>query len=287
VLGFGLLLFRERSQRTVLIWAAILIVVVPIAASSIPLIRSFAGADTTSPPPAGERNQMLLTMFAGGRPAQIVKGNLLMLQQMYLTPQVIGYTNLFGFFLLGLYAGRARFFENPMTYRRQLRTLTWWGFSIGVICSLAQIALRARFGGGESVAPLPWFPLAIVATTVISTTPFALAYIAAATLLLHARRWRRILGAFAPVGRMALTNYLSQTAICLIVFYGGGLFGSFRPALGLLIAVLIFTAQMVFSAWWLDRFRFGPAEWLWRSLTYGQRQPMRIAKTTAAIPALG
>jgi uncharacterized protein len=118
----------------------------------------------------------------------------------------------------------------------------------------------------------------MAATMVISTTPFALAYIAAATLLLDHPRWKPFLGAFAPVGRMALTNYLGQTLICLSVYYGGGLFGSFRPALGLLLAVSIFFLQMHYSAWWLSRYRFGPMEWLWRSLTYGHRQPMRIPR---------
>jgi uncharacterized protein len=65
--------------------------------------------------------------------------------------------------------------------------------------------------------------------------------------------------------------------ICSLIFYsyGLGLFGSVGRATGLALAVVIFAAQARYSVWWLERFHFGPAEWLWRSLTYGKRQPMR------------
>lgn len=82
----------------------------------------------------------------------------------------------------------------------------------------------------------------------------------------------------AAVGRMALTNYLLQTVICTTLFYGYG-FGLFAAInrtglIGVVLAIWIF--QLVASPWWLARYRFGPAEWLWRSLTYWQRQPMRL-----------
>lgn len=290
LLGFGLLLFRKRSQRTVLIWAAVLICV-PVAAASVPLIRSLvapsssAAASAADATPQQQRNQTVLALFRSAQPAQIVQGNVLMLRRMYFSPQAFTYVNLFGFFLLGLYAGRARFFENVMAYRPQLRRLVVWGFAIGITAALAEAGLRMTFGGRQ--AALPWFPLAITGTDVISTTPFALAYIAAATLLLEHRRWKTVLGRFAPVGRMALTNYLTQTLVCLAIYYGGGLFGNFRPALGLLIAVTIFVAQMGVSAWWLSRYRFGPMEWLWRSLTYGEMQPMRVARPERVPAAIG
>jgi uncharacterized protein len=87
-----------------------------------------------------------------------------------------------------------------------------------------------------------------------------------------------VLAVFAPAGRAALTVYLSQTLICIALFYGIGLGfgGQVGPTLFLPIAVAIFAAQVLLSFVWLRRFRFGPMEWLWRSLTYGKRQPLVI-----------
>ena len=82
---------------------------------------------------------------------------------------------------------------------------------------------------------------------------------------------------------MALTHNLSQSAVYLLVFTGVGLnlYGKIGPAVAILIAVAVFTLQVAFSRWWLKRFRFGPAEWLWRSLTYGTSQPMAQGRTCA------
>ena len=82
----------------------------------------------------------------------------------------------------------------------------------------------------------------------------------------------------APLGRMAFTNYVVQSVILGWIFYGYGLgfFGRMSAANCFVVVVLIYAAQIVFSIWWLRRFRFGPLEWLWRSLMYGRRQPLRL-----------
>ncbi len=83
----------------------------------------------------------------------------------------------------------------------------------------------------------------------------------------------------AAVGRMALTNYLMQTIICTTIFYGHGfgLYGRVERTEQLLIVLAICACQLVLSPLWLGKFRFGPMEWVWRSLTYGKRQPFRRA----------
>jgi uncharacterized protein len=84
-------------------------------------------------------------------------------------------------------------------------------------------------------------------------------------------------------GRMALTNYLIQIVSLDLVFSGYGLnVGKIRPVVGLAAALACFAAETLFSTAWLRRFNYGPAEWLWRSLTYGQPQPMRRAPTASA-----
>lgn len=96
-------------------------------------------------------------------------------------------------------------------------------------------------------------------------------------LLIDQRPSLPFLPPLAKVGRMALTNYLGQSLIATTLFYGYGfgLTGSVGKLGTIGIAVLIFAAQILFSVLWLRSFRHGPMEWLWRSFTYGVRQPMR------------
>jgi len=103
------------------------------------------------------------------------------------------------------------------------------------------------------------------------------AYVAAALFLLA--RMPGLTGRLRFVGnagRMALSNYLLQIAAIDLLFsgYAVGL-GHIRPVIGPAAALTCFAAEALFSTAWLARFRFGPAEWLWRSLTYGRMQPMR------------
>lgn len=88
-------------------------------------------------------------------------------------------------------------------------------------------------------------------------------------------RLRRVL---AAVGRMALTNYLMQTVICTTIFYGHGLglFGYVERKYQIVIVLAVWAVQLIYSPIWLRHFRFGPAEWAWRSLTYGRRQSIRM-----------
>lgn len=103
-----------------------------------------------------------------------------------------------------------------------------------------------------------------------ATVPLAFAY-AAAVLL-----WIPASPLLAAGGQMALTNYLTQSAVFCFVFYGYGLgqFGRLDVVPTVVGGVAFYLVQLVCSRLWLRRFHFGPAEWLWRSLSYGRRQPM-------------
>ena len=107
----------------------------------------------------------------------------------------------------------------------------------------------------------------------------ALGYIGLVMLACRHGWWPALTVRLAAVGRMALTNYLLQTLICTTVFYGHGLglFGQVSRVgqSGLVLAT--WTLLLIVSPWWLGRFRYGPAVWLWRSLAYRRRQPMRIS----------
>jgi uncharacterized protein len=79
---------------------------------------------------------------------------------------------------------------------------------------------------------------------------------------------------------MALSNYLFQSIVCTFIFYnfGLGFYGQAGPAIGLALAIVIFTGQVYLSKFWLQHYQYGPMEWLWKSLTYGKFFRMRQPK---------
>ncbi len=107
--------------------------------------------------------------------------------------------------------------------------------------------------------------------------PVALGYVGMIMLACKTDSLRYFTNRLARTGQMAFTNYLSQSLICSLIFYGHGLgwFGAVSRVQQFVIAMIILLVQIAFSNWWLERFRFGPMEWLWRSLTYFELQPMR------------
>ena len=100
--------------------------------------------------------------------------------------------------------------------------------------------------------------------------PVALGYVAIVMLICKSGLWEKLVRRLAAVGRMALTNYLLQTVICTTIFYGHGLglFGQVERGGQILIVFAVWMILLFISPLWLRRFQFGPAEWLWRTLTY-------------------
>lgn len=105
----------------------------------------------------------------------------------------------------------------------------------------------------------------------------AFGHIGAVMLIVKTGFLQRLMARFSAVGRMALTHYLLHSAVMTTIFYGYGLalYGTVPRFAQMGFVVALIGAQMLVSPWWLERYRFGPVEWLWRSLTYWQRQPMR------------
>lgn len=121
-----------------------------------------------------------------------------------------------------------------------------------------------------------WVPQAM---HVVGVPILDLGYATGLILLFHSSRFGILARMFGPVGRMALTNYLVQGMFIGLVLYGfhGGLAlaGQIEPKVVLPICLGFFALQIVFSQLWLARYRYGPMEWLWRSLTYGERPTLR------------
>ena len=156
-------------------------------------------------------------------------------------------------FLLGVLVWRSGLLRHLGRYKPELAVIAVIGIVMGA--GLTRTDASARF----------------------ATVALALGYGAAVLLLVQLPVTGRALGAFDPLGRMAFTNYVMQSLVFGWIFfgYGLGLFGRLGAAPALTIGVGVFAAQMLLSAWWLARFRFGPLEWLWRTLMYGEAQPMR------------
>lgn len=166
-------------------------------------------------------------------------------------------------FLLGMVAGRRRLLAQVRGDEPLLRRLQWVGFPVGIAGGLLY-----TLGGGNGDT------LAVTAS--VATAPLlTAAYVA--TLLRVMHRLTYVRDALAPAGRIALTNYLGQSFLGLLIFTGVGLgaAGSLSPLATIGVAVLIFALQLGASAWWLRRHQYGPAEWLLRWITNARRPAWR------------
>jgi len=174
-------------------------------------------------------------------------------------------------FLLGLAIGKSGLLADPARHLVTLRRARLGGFFVGAPATVAWLWIRP-----ESVYAFEVETVVSTAAFVVSAPALSIAY--AASLVLAAREpshLRRMMP-LAAVGRVALSAYLMQSVVMttLAYGYGAGLFGRVGSAGALAIAVAILVVQVSIAAWWTRRFRFGPAEWLWRTLSYGRVQPL-------------
>jgi uncharacterized protein len=112
----------------------------------------------------------------------------------------------------------------------------------------------------------------------LGSVPVALGHVGVLILVVKLGLCRIVTLGLARAGQMAFTNYLMQSVLCSLIFYGFGLglAGELNRPAQVLVAVGIWLVEILWSVAWLSHFHFGPAEWLWRSLTYWRLQPMRL-----------
>ncbi len=178
----------------------------------------------------------------------------------------------FGRLLLGLYVARTLDLGNLGAHRTLLRRV----LLLGGVCGLVGSSI---FAGNllSNAGSDPW--LAFIRRLVVEggQLGLTLAYASALALTFLVTYWRRVILVLAPIGQMALTWYLFQTALGIWMFYGfsGGpaLMGKLGPASLAALGLVGFGMQVVIAHGWMRRLRYGPAEWCWRSLTYGRVQP--------------
>ena len=191
----------------------------------------------------------------------------------------------FPLFLLGLYAGKRKIFNEIFSHRQFLRNVMKWGFLIGI----TGVSISLGYDAWNYINDINKDSYSYLLNFFVrSEGPFwqlgvlmmALAYVAGLTLLLENINWKKRLSFLAPVGRMGLTNYLLQLiAIDILFFRGFNNPDKFGPFWRTIFALIVFALLVIISRWWFKYFRMGPLEWLWRSLTYLKFQPMRVKKT--------
>ena len=181
--------------------------------------------------------------------------------------------------LFGAYAGRRKVFSNVRGNRNFLRKVMFWGLLIGFI----GIAIDAGTNWNHSKNLYIYDITGIFLSHYILFLSFG--YVAALTLLVENKTWKRRLSFFAPVGQMGLTSYILHTIALTVVFekFAFRLLGKVGQFYGLLLSIGVFIIIYFLSRLWLNYFRMGPFEWLWRSLTYWKIQPMRLKPTDISI----
>ena len=190
----------------------------------------------------------------------------------FMAPLLLGFLpQTAGLMLCGIAAWRSGVLREPQRYKRLLGTIFVGALAIGATATSLQVFSRSS--GRTQAIPEGLLRLC-------SFVPLAFSYAAGVLLWMTPARVTPVTALFASLGQMALTNYLTESVVLGVIFYGYGfgLFGRIGSALGLLIGVALYVSQLFFSRFWLRYYRFGPVEWLWRSLTYGRWQPMRGGK---------
>ncbi|PTL75117.1 DUF418 domain-containing protein [Vitiosangium sp. GDMCC 1.1324] len=296
VVGFALLLFYQRSDRTLLAWVFVLMVAVPLV---VPAIQRFGpillhgaqaaaeAAKASESQEAQEKAQFLAGLSSGSFWTTQEANARYYVDMFFRVNRLLWMSVILGRFLLGLLAGRHLLLQDVERHRPLHRRLLIWGLVLGVLGNGTGLVMqRLRIAGLVDPAKDSWmFVMSVIQE--VGYLGLAAVYVAAFALLFQRERWRRVMQVLAPVGRMALTNYLLETVVSLCIYdgWGLGLVGRMPPSSCVAVSLAVFALQVPLSHWWLSRFRFGPAEWLWRSLTYGRAQPMRLAPRGAAAPA--
>lgn len=270
LLGMLLPLFRNATNRTLLVWGSALLAI-PVA---VDFTVEFSGVCPSAS--VVELQQYYCARYGitdanfaywlrdaenyGKTFEFLIQGALVRVQEFIDGNR---YFKVLGLFLLGFYIGRNRFYAGLENRKPLLKRIAGYGFGFGLPLSLlyAWSGMNGR----------PWGLGVHALFYTVSVFPLGFAYVAGICLCFLRHSDWGIFKFFAIPGQMALTNYIGQSLWGMLLFYGIG-FG-FGAAMGLvyviLIAAGIYLFQALFSRLWLHFFRFGPLEWIWRMLTYG------------------
>lgn len=278
LMGFVLLLFRKKSDESLVKWAFWLLVV-PI----VTYLLLYGAFVAFAPPDASTSFETMQAEGWNANVQTVTQSSYVEILTGYNLQYIVGrymglifqmrLPKILAMFLLGVYAYRRDLFRDPYAHGSFIRRVMIYGLALGLVGNLAM----ATLAGNEAQFPPSLVGLAGVIGYAFGVPALALGIVASVVTFWQSDASRRMLSIFAPVGRMALTNYLLQTIVCVTIFYGYGFgwFGSVGATTATLIALAIFLFQIVLSTVWLRFFAYGPTEWIWRQLTYRRRLSLR------------
>jgi len=279
LLGFLLMLFWKKKTKKLIRWAVFFISVPVVFMGLATLLTMLPEAAEEMQQSMIERNKMMLNMV---EKALMVypEGRFLELIQMRIEEYTLSlggilffHVNILAMFLIGAWAGRKKLLVNidqNITFFRKLMII---GLSIGLPANLF-IAIASLHADVFAPGVISFW---VTFATALGSPAFTFGYIGMWVLLLHYGYIHKLSEWLSSVGRMALTNYLMHSVLAVFVFqsYGLGLYGKVSTWQGASAVLFVFILQIVFSRYWLKKFRFGPAEWVWRSFTYLKWQRLK------------
>ena len=281
--GFVLILFRNSSDRKTIKWSVALalmpsivylMLILAIRLGSMTPEGAQAIEASFNESIAGMRKlvEVATLAYSTGSFGEIVSARLKEFSSL-LGGMIFFYPVALAMFLTGMLAARRRLIVNYQENLPLFTKLFWWGLTIGVIFNILYVISYQRSPMGVTSV---WALLVSISHTV-GGIAFCMVYVAGFVMLSVKGKLQWVSKWLAPVGRMALTNYLMQSVISTTLFYSYGfaLFGKVSTWQALVIALVIFLVQMLYSRYWLQYYQYGPMEWLWRSLTYLKKQPFR------------
>ncbi len=282
--GFLMILFRKKSPRALVIWAVCILLIPVTITLALVLLFDFL----LSQP---EMNEGILDGFAQAaadmelfmaRAVEVYStGSFLEIVKIRLEEysNILGgivffFPNVLAMFLVGLALAKKKVFENLEASKGFFVRLLLFSLPVAI----AGNWLMAHYGAKSSYVYIDWAMFWQIAGMAFGGPALTFVYISILAHCYHKGYLGKLAEAIKKTGRMALTNYLMQSFIATTIFfsYGFGLYGQVNIWQGMLMVTGIYILQVGFSTIWLSHYRYGPMEWLWRSLTYWKKQKMKL-----------
>ncbi len=275
LMGFVLILFRRRRPKTLLAWAGISfglpLLLLALAVGSFALFLAFGDPEQVAQSQSsgfafaeGLTESAREAYNSGSYPEMVVQRvrelALLAIGAFYFGPLV------FAMMLTGAAVARTGWVRNLQAHRAGIKRAAVVGFTVGLPLNIAYAITTVLDPTSAGIIGLVGLLCWISGAPIL-----AIGYMASMTLFVFRRPGSAVASRLSAVGRLALSNYLLQSVVMTAIFYGLAIYGELGITAALAVALVLLAVQLALSPVYLKRFSVGPAEWLWRRLTYGRR----------------